>query len=155
MKISEFKNLLTSIDKLVFELPDQKIIPQHFHVTEVGVVSKHFVDCGGTIRKDKTASFQIWVAADLDHRLSPEKLLKIVDISKNILGDEDLDIEVEYQVNTINKFGLDFKGGKFMLTPTFTDCLARDHCGIPTVKYKLELADLGKSNACCTPGTCC
>ena len=155
MKISEFKDHLNTLDKLVFELPDKQLVPQHFHVTEIGVVSKQFIDCGGTTRLDKTASFQVWVAGDTEHRLHPEKLLQIIDKSRNILGSEDLRVEVEYQVNTINKFGLDFKNGKFMLTPTFTDCLASDHCGIPEVKYKLEMSDLGKSAACCTPGTCC
>jgi len=31
-----------------FKLPEGTYLPAHFHMTEVGLVTKHFVDCGGT-----------------------------------------------------------------------------------------------------------
>jgi hypothetical protein len=40
-------------------------VPEHFHVTEVGVVTKDFIDCGGTVRHEKVANFQLWDANDL------------------------------------------------------------------------------------------
>ena len=70
---------------------------------------------------------------------------------------DELDIEVEYQQSSITKFGIEFKNGTFQLTTKFTDCLAKDHCGIPNEKMPLQLVDLGKSNdaSCCTPGSSC
>ena len=62
MKISELKARLNDVDTLVFELPNGTTVPAHFHVTEVGLVTKHFIDCGGTVRNEKVANFQLWEA---------------------------------------------------------------------------------------------
>lgn len=50
MKLSEFKKQLSTVTELNFVLPNGTIVPQHFHVTEVGQVTKNFIDCGGTVR---------------------------------------------------------------------------------------------------------
>jgi hypothetical protein len=50
MKLSQFKLQLSSLSNLNFVLPNGTIIPKHFHVTEVGQITKHFIDCGGTVR---------------------------------------------------------------------------------------------------------
>ena len=132
------------------------MVPQHFHVTEVGQVTKHFIDCGGTVRNEKTVSFQLWQAGDTDHRLEPQKLAKIIALSENVLGVEDAEIEVEYQSDTIGKYGLEFNGQHFTLTAKQTACLANDKCGIPPEKLKVNLAELSnKKQACCTPGGGC
>jgi len=55
---------------------------------------------------------------------------------------EDLDIEIEYQTETISRFGLDFDGNNFLLTTKHTNCLANDHCGIPPEKNKNEFIRL-------------
>ncbi len=68
---------------------------------------------------------------------------------------EDLEIEVEYQSDTIGKYGLDFSGENFLLTTKQTDCLAKDNCGVPQHKQKLQLAELETSKSCCTPGGGC
>jgi hypothetical protein len=49
MKISEVKNVLQQVTELTFTLPNGTKVPSHFHVTEVGVITKHFIDCGGTV----------------------------------------------------------------------------------------------------------
>jgi len=36
-------------------LENGTMVPEHFHVTEVGVVTKHFIDCGGTVRNERIA----------------------------------------------------------------------------------------------------
>jgi hypothetical protein len=118
-------------------------------------VSKHFIDCGGTVRKEDVVNFQLWNANDYDHRLHPEKLLNIIELSENILGIEDLEIEVEYQGQTIEKFGLEFDGKSFLLSTKQTDCLAKDNCGIPTEKPKVNLAALQNANACKPNSGCC
>ncbi len=59
MKLSTLKEHLASLSAINFKLPDGTFLPSHFHVTEVGLVSKHFIDCGGTERKEKVANFQL------------------------------------------------------------------------------------------------
>jgi len=156
MKLSDFKNQLANTKELNFVLPNGATVPQHFHVTEVGQVTKHFIDCGGTVRDEKTVNFQLWEANDLDHRLAPSKLMNIIALSEKVLGVEDAEIEVEYQGDTIGKYGLEFNGNNFLLTSKKTNCLASDKCGIPTEKLKVNLADLSKEKqVCCTPGGGC
>lgn len=157
MKISEIKNHLSNSNQIAFQLPNGELVPAHFHVTEVGVVSKHFIDCGGTVRKEEKANFQLWEADDFDHRLHPEKLTNIIELSEEVLGMEDLEIEVEYQGETIGKYDLDFDGANFLLVSKTTDCLAKDKCGIPEQKPKVKLSELSKTtaNACTPGGGCC
>lgn len=151
MKISEVKTILQQSEEIKFELPDGTLVPTHFHVTEVGKIHKHFIDCGGTVRTEESANFQLWSANDYNHRLEPGKLRKIIQLSERVLELGDLEIEVEYQGTTIEKYGLAHNGSHFLLTSKQTDCLAQDACGVPA---KLEM--LAPAVATCTPGgSCC
>ncbi len=154
MTISDIKAALPKLTAINFRLPDGTYLPAHFHVTEVGLVSKHFVDCGGTERREAAANFQLWEAGDYDHRLAPQKFLRILELSDKLLGDENLPIEVEYQQATIGKFGLEFDGTDFVLTPKQTACLAQDACGIPAAHQLIALPQLATA-ACCAPGGGC
>ena len=153
MKISEMKDALAGLVAVSFRLPDGTALPAHFHVTEVGLVSKHFIDCGGVERRETVANFQLWEAGDYDHRLAPQKFLHILQLSEKILGHEDLDIEVEYQQATIGKFGLTFDGTDFQLTAKQTACLAQDACGIPAGQLfalpQLQVAGCAPGSGCC------
>ena len=156
MKLSNFKTQLDQIDEITFQLENGQEIPKYFHVTEVGQVNKHFIDCGGTERKETTISFQLWTASDYDHRLSAQKLASILKLSEDRLGLVDAEIEVEYQSDTIGKYGLDFQNGKFVLTSKQTDCLAKDNCGIPQQKPRIRMSTLGEVKATsCAPGSGC
>jgi hypothetical protein len=155
MKLSEFKNLLKSKTEIAFELPNGSLVPSHFHVTEVGQITKSFIDCGGVIRKETKVNFQLWEANDYDHRLHPEKLMKIIELSEDKLALIDAEIEVEYQGETIGKYGMDYNGKNFLLTSTITDCLAQDKCGIPAEKLKVSLSSLSASQNTCAPGSKC
>jgi hypothetical protein len=170
MKLSEIKKHLSTAEVVNFELQNGTTVPEHFHVTEVGVVTKHFIDCGGTIRNERVANFQLWNANDLEHRLNPTKLLNIIKLSEEKLGMEDLEIEVEYQaeikesqtpknqikhLQTIGKYDLDFNGKNFVLVSKQTACLASDSCGIPKDKLKVNLAEVSTQNSCKPGGGCC
>ena len=156
MKLSEFKKQLSTVTDLNFVLSNGTVVPKHFHVTEVGQVTKNFIDCGGTVRNEKVVNFQLWKANDFDHRLAPKKLNDIIALSEKVLGLEDAEIEVEYQSDTIGKYGVEFNGKDFTLTSTQTNCLAQDKCGIPTEKLKVNLVDLSNNQSRCTPGgKCC
>ena len=151
MKLSEIKAILPTLENVEFQTADGSFVPEHFHVTEVGSIQKHFIDCGGTIRKETVVNFQLWNADDFEHRLKPGKLLKIIQLSEDKLGIEDNEIEVEYQSGTIGKYDLSFNGTHFVLVPKTTACLASDACGIPAEKEKIQLSELTtQENACCT-----
>jgi hypothetical protein len=156
MTLTEIKRILTGLNAVNFQLPNGKFVPDHFHVTEVGSVTKNFIDCGGTIREEKVINFQLWEANDFDHRLAPQKLISIIELSEKALSiDPELPIEVEYQGETIGKYDLEFNGIHFLLRGKMTACLAEDSCGIPPEKQKVRLGDLGKGSSCCTPGSGC
>ncbi|MCM4169990.1 hypothetical protein DHD32_00745 [Arenibacter sp. TNZ] len=156
MKLSEAKSILGQLETIAFQLPNGTLVPNHFHVTEVGKVTKHFIDCGGTVRREEVVNFQLWNANDYDHRLHPEKLVHIIELSEKILEIGDLEIEVEYQADTIGKFGLDFDGTNFILATKHTDCLAKDQCGVPAEKQKIQLSELQETTTnSCGPGSGC
>ncbi|MCB7480770.1 DUF6428 family protein [Christiangramia sediminis] len=153
MKLSEFTNQLSRLREIAFELPNGNLVPEHFHVTEVGKISKSFIDCGGTLRDEEKVSFQLWEENDYNHRLHPDKLIKIIDLAKDKLHLPDAEIEVEYQGESINKFSLEFDGKNFLLVNTQTDCLAREKCGVPAQKPKMKLSEL--QNSACSPNSGC
>jgi len=156
MNLLQVKLILKELKTIGFQLPNGDLVPKHFHVTEVGKITKHFIDCGGTVRNEEMVNFQLWNANDYDHRLHPEKLLEIIELSENKLGiDENLEVEVEYQGQSIEKYGLDFEGKNFLLSSKRTDCLAKDRCGIPTGNAKIEELPIDEEPCCSPDGNCC
>ena len=159
MKLKEVKKHLENLDQLIFCLPDGKTIPSHFHVTEVGLVQRDFIDCGGKLRSKKQVNFQLWTAEDEDHRLKPKKLKNIIQLSEKKLGiSDDLEVEVEYQNTTIGKYHLAYANGTFVLVNTLTDCLAKDSCGISEEelpKKKTKLTNLQTKKQVCSPNSGC
>lgn len=150
MKLQEFKKTLNNLSTIAFELPNGQLVPSHFHVTEVGKVTKDFIDCGGVLRKEQVVNFQLWEADDYDHRLHPNKLLDIITMAEKALNISNDEIEVEYQGDTIGKFGLEVKGNNFVLTSKLTDCLAKDKCGIPE-----QQPEDTPTNSCAPGSGCC
>ena len=158
MLLSEVKQFLSERSAFTIVLPDGSSVPRHFHVTEVGETTKHFIDCGGKVRHEKRANFQLWSADDYDHRLAPGKLVRIIEIAEQQLGLGNLEVEVEYQgAHTIEKYALTPEGDTLRLTGTATDCLAREACGIPEPVKKAAISLVGFSAAskACTPGGGC
>jgi hypothetical protein len=66
---------------------------------------------------------------------------------------ENLDIEIEYQSETIGKYNVSFDGKNFILLNKKTNCLAEDQCGIEIKKPKISLSQLQTSN--CSPDSGC
>ena len=151
MKLSDVKQILPTLENVEFQLENGTFVPEHFHVTEVGMITKNFIDCGGVIRSEKVVNFQLWNADDFEHRLKPNKLLNIIQLSEDKLGIEDVESEVEYQNETIGKYDLDFNGKKIMQKNKTTACLAQDACGIPNLS---QVGD-SKSNSCAPESGCC
>ncbi len=158
MRLSQFKAQLENSEQFSFQLPNGLLIPAHFHITEMGLMTKNFIDCGISIHSESKVTFQLWFASDFEHRLTSKNTLKIIEMSSKIIGNEDFEIEVEYQMQeTIGKFGLDFANGNFQLTKKETACLAQDTCGFPVVKTKVNLKNLVEtSQTCCSSDeNCC
>lgn len=156
MKLSDIKNILPNLENVVFQLENGAFVPEHFHVTEIGITSKNFIDCGGVIRQEKAVNFQLWNANDFEHRLKPGKLLIIIQLSEEKLNIEDFEIEVEYQNETIGRYDLEFNGEHFILKNKTTACLAQEACGVPASKEKIDLRELYKNEAnSCSPNSGC
>jgi Family of unknown function (DUF6428) len=150
MTLEQFKQKLAAVSEVTFLKPDGFSIPKHFHITEVGQINKRFIDCGGTVREENVIAMQLWESIDFWHRLEPSKLNAIIELSEKKLGIGNHEIEIEYQSNTVGKYGVEFENGVFKLIATQTACLASDKCGIPTLESVKE-----KAQACCTPGGGC
>jgi len=152
MLISDFKQTLSELDTLKFQLPNGEFVPAHFHITEVGNITRNFIDCGGVQRQENKLNLQLWVASDTDHRLKPTNLLNILQLAEKQLGNSNLEVEVEYQQSTIGRYKLAFNGAVFQLINTQTACLAPNQCGIPQEKPRVRVTANGLS---CNPNSGC
>ena len=155
MKLSEIKTILPTLQNVEFQLENGQMVPEYFHVTEIGSISKHFIDCGGVVRREHTISFQLWNADDYEHRLKPAKLLNIISISEEKLELQDGEIEVEYQNDTIGKYSLEFDGQRFLLKNKSTACLATEACGIAASTTNVVTNKPDAIPSVCTPGGGC
>lgn len=149
-------------------LPGEAAVPAHFHITEVGYVTKDFIDCGGTRRSSSACTLQTYVANDTDHRLPAKKLLGILEATSVLTQADDIDVDFECQEATISIYSLDqasFDDANnnvvLSLAAKQTDCLAKDACGIdPDAKTVAIgagstsglnlLGDDAPSGACCS-----
>ena len=151
MKLHELRSILESHPgaPVRFTLPDGDQIPAQFHVTEVGYVSKKFIDCGGETGAAETCVLQTWVGDDEDHRLTAGKLAKILALGRRVLPNEDFDVEVEYDGCVISQYPVVAarRAGEhleFSLGRKSTHCLAR------------ERRHAQRKSACCPePVACC
>lgn len=136
MKVSLLAQALTkSPDATIrFRLPSGELTPAHAHVTEVARISKRFIDCGGTFREDAQCRLQTWVADDYDHRLTAGKLVKILEKARSILGEEDLEVDVEHDLGFVTQFPLE---------------------GVEAQGSELILVLKGRNTACLAPELCC
>jgi len=136
VNLNELQSILASHSPLFprFVLPDGDRVPANYHLTEVGHVTKNFIDCGGTTRKSESCVLQLWVSeGDPDHRLSAARFLSILQLGDRVLPRRDLEVEVEYDEHAISQFPItDYAIHKeeihFTLATKHTDCLAKEKC---------------------------
>lgn len=153
MELKAFTDVLNSHpdQELVFRFPSGETLAPHFHVTEIGKVTKDFVDCGGTRRMTESCMLQTLVANDVDHRLTAGKLAGVLKHAEVLGLADSAPVEAEVQMGTIGIFAVDnaesVDGGlRFDLLEKRTACLAPEKC-------RLELPVLGQS--CCDDDTDC
>lgn len=159
MKLREFKTLLELNREKAFrlQLPDKTSVPISFHITEVALVEKTFIDCGGTLRETKTCQLQAWVGPDADHRIASGKMADILGLAAKFLQDEDLPVEIEYEAATFSQYPVasaqvSDDAVTLQLTTKHTACLAPELCLMPAASSSssIPLAACG-----CGPAGCC
>ena len=156
MILSEFIGYLNQVEELRFRLQSGIEVPLHFHITELGMVNKTYIDCGETLREDLFVSFQLWYANDTEHRLSTKGALSIINKAAQSIRLQDAEIEVEYQSDTIGKYALSFESGVFVLLSKQTNCLAEDQCGIIPQNERVNTdSQDNKGSGACAPGSGC
>ena len=132
MKLNELKSLLEANPSLLprFVLPDGDQIPAHFHITEVGHVTKRFIDCGGKLHETiHTSLLQTHVGNDVEHRLTAATFAKILELGQKILPHDDIEVEVEYEDCALTQSPITraIVGSEYVelqLGEKHTDCLA-------------------------------
>ncbi len=159
MKISQFATLLESHPEKPFHLvlPGENVVPASFHITEVGHVTKKFIDCGGKLHTVESCQLQVWLGDDTDHRLYAGKMAGVLNLARGrgVLPDEDLDVEIEYEDTAISQYTVDSftvsdRAVVLNLAGKHTDCLAKESC-LPNA---LPMA-AGEAAGCgCGPGCC-
>ena len=82
MLLSAFKQTLSELDKLKFQLPNGQLVPSYFHITEVGKVTRNYIDCGGVLRQENKLNLQLWVSSDTEHCLKPDNILNILKLAE-------------------------------------------------------------------------
>jgi len=152
MKLNQLNALLDANrgKRFLLQLPDRRSVPVSFHVTEVGHVNKKFIDCGGALHTVQTCQLQVWVGEDADHRLNAGKLADILKLSRAVVPNGDLDVEIEYEDAVISQYpiaehSVTDDAVVLLLTTKHTDCLAKEKCGVPAAE----------GPSCCGPAGCC
>ena len=138
MNLKELKSILRTHPAAYprFVLPDGEQIPRHYHITEVGHVTKRFIDCGGTLHdQTDTCLLQTYVADDVEHRLEAGAFAKILDLGAQILPYDEMPVEIEYDCCVVAQYpisGAQLVGDEIdiQLGEKHTDCLAKEKCGI-------------------------
>lgn len=120
---------------LRFVLPDGDPMPAQVHVTEVGHVTKRFIDCGGTVRLTESCLLQTWVPEEESaHRLTAGKLARILGLARRVVPSDDLPVKVEYDCCVVGHYAVDAvaladDALEIRLVNKQTQCLARETCG--------------------------
>ncbi len=158
MQISELKKTLSENARrnIRFILPTGTKAPPHAHVTEVALIEKKFIDCGGTFRTDSLCRLQTWFADDTDHRLTAGKLLAILEKSASFIKADDLEVDVEHEAPFVSQFliekvEVDGESLTIRLGVKHTACLAEDRCLPPNLNKTNILVRLPgfKEKKCC------
>jgi|TARA_B110000438_G_scaffold296369_2_gene340965 hypothetical protein len=135
MNLSEFSRLLLDHPDhgMTLALPDSSTAPAHFHITEVGAISKAFLDCGGKRHSEQTCVLQVWVADDYGHRIQAGKLARILGAASDLFGSQDVPVEFEHEAPVLTRLPIesietDEQMITFHLSLKKADCLAKDIC---------------------------
>jgi uncharacterized protein DUF6428 len=155
MKLTDLRSALEKYPSTFprFVLPDGDHIPAHAHITEVGHVTKNFIDCGGVTGRSETVLLQTHVGEDTEHRLKSDRFAKILELGYRILPHDQLEVEVEYDCCVVAQYPIEAvkPAGEHLdviLGKRHTQCLARE---------RQKAATGTRESACCgtAASACC
>jgi len=167
MNVEQFLALLETHahQHLRIVLPNGEAVATHFHITEVGHMTKRFMDCGGTLRHTESCLLQTWVHSDVDHRLDTTKLAHILRMAGDVLPSLDLPVEIEHEAGVVSQYPVisassDGQTLTLITSLKHTACLAMDLCCAPA-EAKAGATTLTadrprvKAGSCCSPSSGC
>ena len=164
MKLHQFSALLEAHPEKPFHLilPGENVVPASFHITEVGHVTKKFIDCGGKRHTAQSCQLQVWLGSDADHRLHAGKMAGVLNLAraKGILPDgEDLDVEIEYEDAVLSQYpiascAVTNSAVVLHLTLKHTDCLAKESC-LPRLPMAAGAVAGAGTSSCGCGADCC
>lgn len=137
-----------------FYLPNGNQIPEYFHLTDVGSVFRHFIDCGAQVRDESYVQIQLWLGKDIDHRLNGETALKILSQSSVVLNKlpnlQKTDVIIEYKEELTSQYPIERiehtdQEIKIYLKSSETQCLA-------AIRHEQDKVG---GESCCGPKSCC
>jgi hypothetical protein len=152
---TKFQHFIDNLSKkpqsvIKFYLPDGKQIPEHFHLTDVGSVFRHFIDCGAQVRDESYVQIQLWLGKDIDHRLKGETALKILSHSSVVLNKlpnlQKTEVLIEYKEGLTSQYPIQRiehtdQEINIYLKPSETQCLA-------AIRHEQDKVGC-KSKSCC------
>lgn len=114
---------------------DEELIPVNYHITEVSFQYNKRIDCGGDFRTEENLAIQLWVANDLDHRMTAGKAVRIIkELGYLLLYSDELPVLLEYgsPISLYYLFNYYIEENNLILVAkkTATDCPAKDKCGV-------------------------
>lgn len=134
--------------RVEFYLPNGTQVPAHFHLTDVGSIFRHFIDCGAQVRNESYVQIQLWLGKDIDHRLNSDTVLKILSHSgvvlDKLLNLQSADVIIEYKDELTSQYPIarieqTDQAVKIYLKLSETQCLA-------AIRHEKEKSDGG---SCC------
>ena len=133
MKLCDLETVLAEFPNRFprFILPNGHQIPTHAHVTEVGRVTRTFLDCGGVTGKEEKIVLQAHLGDDTEHRLTSDRFAKILQLGQRVLPHTDLEVEIEYDCCVVSQYPIlearpEGKLLNFILGHTRTQCRERE-----------------------------
>jgi hypothetical protein len=105
MNFENVKNILANNPNksIIFTLPNGEAVPASFHITDVGVINKYLIDCGGQTRTEEQVHLQLWTGKDYDHRVTTDIATQILNKSQSVIGKiqdpKTAEVSVEYQLD--------------------------------------------------------
>lgn len=150
MNFENVKNIIANNPNksISFTLPNGEAIPASFHITDVGVINKHLIDCGGQTRTEEQVHLQLWIGKDYDHHVTTDIANRILNKSHSVIGKiknpKVAEVLVEYQLDwhaipifslfTVSEIQASDTELSISLSTTQTTCLAAERsnseCGV-------------------------
>jgi len=155
MNFQNVKNILVNNPNksIIFTLPNGEAVPASFHITDVGVINKHLIDCGGQTRAEEQIHLQLWTGKDYDHRVTTDIANQILNKSQSVIekirDPKVAEVLVEYQLDwhgipifslfTVSEMQVNDTELSIFLSTIQTTCLAAERSN----------SECGVSEGCC------